>query len=504
MKWNILASWAAHAVTLVVGFLLMPFVLRTLGDRAYGGWIFINSIASYAGLMYLGFGDTISRFVATDHARRDWVRLNQTVNVVFCVYSIMAATALLIAGVLAWNADRWHAWEGASLTEIRLVILILGVNIAIGMVGSVFGGVLHGIQRFDMLSKVGIALDLCRAALTWCFLQRESGLLTLALIFLFITVVDNVVCAWAAWRYVPELRFHRRYITLSGLRENMQFSVFAFLGAIASQLIYATDTVVIGALLGAEAIVPYFIALRLCQYARRPIEQIGSVCMPRAGELHALEDRRSLHGLLVNSAGVSFMLTSGLLIGTYFFGDALLSLWVGAGYAESRLILLVLLGSQVIALPTGVLRSILFGMGHVRVPAILYFAEALANLGLSLLLIGPLGIMGVALGTAIPIVVVEAGILFPFACRKVGLSWRAMLGGIGMPGSLSLAALVSFCLWFRVNFNSPESWIGLSTVTVVGGSVLTGTWWLCHRTRRERITAPPVAPAPLLPELVKE
>jgi len=71
IRFSLCASWAAHAVTLLVGFFLMPYVLHTLGKGQYGAWIFISSFVSYTGLMYLGLGDAIKRFVATYHARQD-------------------------------------------------------------------------------------------------------------------------------------------------------------------------------------------------------------------------------------------------------------------------------------------------------------------------------------------------------------------------------------------------------------------------------------------------
>src|SRR5665213_583632 len=90
---NLCASWAAHAVTLLAGFFLMPYVLHTLGNGKYGTWIFINSVTSYAALMYLGFGTAIRKFVATYHARGEWDKLNQAVNVTLAVYAVMSVLA---------------------------------------------------------------------------------------------------------------------------------------------------------------------------------------------------------------------------------------------------------------------------------------------------------------------------------------------------------------------------------------------------------------------------
>ncbi len=66
-------------------------------------------------------------------------------------------------------------------------------------------------------------------------------------------------------------------------------------------------------------------------------------------------------------------------------------------------------------------------MGHVKVPSLIYMGEAMANLILSLILIQSLGLIGVALGTAIPILIAELGIILPYALKKLNISWSLLL-----------------------------------------------------------------------------
>ena len=68
VKRNVLASWGTHASNLVLGFFLTRYTLDVLGVSTYGSWLLINSIAGYSGLLYFGFGDTISRYVAKYHS----------------------------------------------------------------------------------------------------------------------------------------------------------------------------------------------------------------------------------------------------------------------------------------------------------------------------------------------------------------------------------------------------------------------------------------------------
>ena len=366
VKTNLIANWLNHGVSLLIGVFLMPYVLHILGDAQYGSWIFINAIAGYSGLLYLGFGQTISRYVAHYHAKQDWTRLNHVSNVIFAIYLGMGFLAILTAGILAWLAPHLSDWGSISLFEIRLVILILGLNVFVGLAGSVFGGVLMGIQRFDIERSVNLTGGILRLILTILFLRAEWGLLTIALIFFAITLFENLGNLFFAFRQVKTFRIGPQYLDWTILKECGSFSGYAFIDAIAWTLIEATDSILIGIFFSPAVIVPYYIALRLTQFINMPITQIGKVFMPRAGELHANEDHHALQKLVLNGVSLSFLLVTGFFIGVYFFGNTLITTWIGPGYPQSQLILMILLGARIVALPVSTFRSVLYGMGDVK------------------------------------------------------------------------------------------------------------------------------------------
>ncbi len=488
LRLNLISSWINHAVALVVGVILMPFVLHVLGNEQYGLWIFISSVAGYSGLMYLGFGETISRFVATSYANRDWKKLNQVVSAIWAVYVAMGLLAVAASCLLAWFAPGLYDWGAISSTEIQLVIVVLGLNTAISLVGSVYSGMLMGIQRFDIERGICLLAGLFRLGITFAVLKYDSGLLTMALIHLSITLIENGASYVAAHRLVPTLSVGWHHASYQTLKECSSFSMFAFIDAISTQLIDATDSVVIGLFLGAEAIVPYYIALRIGQFISRPIQYIGHVSIPRAGELCVGADARQLHHLVYKGAGLAFLLTASCLLGAGYFGTELIFTWVGAGYDQSYLILMVLLSSRIVALTVGVLRSVLFGIGQMKVASLVYFTEALANIVLSLILIQFYGILGVALGTAIPVFVIEFGILLPFALKKIGVTGVQFMREALGPQLVPLLVLWIYCAALSFLFPNMHGWAGLAAVAAGAGVVLGGTLIACRYYQRRSVT----------------
>lgn len=491
---NVLASWGTHASNLVIGFFLTRYTLDVLGVSTYGSWLLLNSIASYAGLLYCGLGETIARYVAKYHSEGNTHRLNQVVTLVLSIYLLMGAVALIIAAGLCLTAGWWGEWSGQELWEARLTILVLGLNVAVGLAGSVFGGVLHGLRRFDMERGIGFAFDLVRLVLFLVLLNDRYGLVTIALIYLVVAIGENLSYVVISRRILPTLAVGPSLLDRGVFRECFQFSSMAFVGVLASQLINATDTITIGLLLGKEAIVPFYFGLRLMQFARQPIEKISHICMPTAGALQGQCDTARRTRFLIKSLGAVMLLTGAAFIGAWFFAQDVLSLWVGskltaADLSQSHRILMILLGSQLIVLPCGILRAFLFGSGYVRAPALIHMVEALTKLGLSIVLCLKFGIEGVAWSTAIPAVFFELCVLVPYALMRLKVAPGRILREAFVPQSIPLLALLAYSLHVSRQDWSHGDWRALIAVTIVGAAIVAGTFLLRQKLARRALAA---------------
>ncbi len=444
-------------------------------------------MVGYAGLFHMGFGATTGRYVATHSARNEWDDLNRVMSAVLMFYMCAATLVFSAAATLSTFAPQIYPWEYESTIEIQLVILILGFNFSVSLIGSAFGGLLMGVQRFDIergVTLVSLGLRLC---LTFLFLTSDWGLLTLALITLTITLIENVSYAICAFRQVPQLSVRPKHFRWDTLKKCIQCSVFFAIDSLAGMLIHFTDTVVIGFALGTGAIVPYVIAQRLCEFIAKPINQVGSIFMMRAGALHANSHSDEIRKLLVRGVSFTFLLITGLFIGAAFFGDMLISTWVGSSYTESHRLLIVLLGARVISVPVGMFRNILFGVGRIRSTSLIIFSEAVLNLILSLVLVHHFGLMGVALGTAIPLILVSLGVLVPYACRQLNVSAADIVRTALGPQLIPLIGLFVYSAFIANTVQVDRGWIPLLLIAAGGGGVLGACYLLTNRLIRNAV-----------------
>ncbi len=469
VKINVLISWITHAVALGVGFFLMPYILNTVGDGTYGTWLFLNSIAGHTGLLYFGFGDAISRFTSKYQAEKNWGELNRTVSCITSVYFVSACLVLLLGSLFAFIAPSIIDWHEESIADVQITIILLAMNAAVSIGGSSFGGLLMGIQRFDVERGIVIVVNISRFLLTLLFLKSTYGLITLASIFLSLTILENLTKAVVAFRLIPTLKLRFRDLKKRVYVKCFSFSLFTFLSLIAEHIIYLTDTIVIFYFLGPVAVVPYRIAFRLCDTVRMPVLQIGYVFLPKAGQLHSMNQHAHLRKLISQGFGVALLLVGSAFIGACFFSDMMIRVWMGKDYPESYIIVLILLGGQLVALPTHIMRHALVGTGYVRIPAILFLLEAVANLIISLSLLPYWGIYGVAVGTLLPLVVIELGLVVPIAMKQLKLSIGDLFNQGIRPQLLPLGMILTYSTVVS-QYDLQDNWF--TVIGIVSGAAL--------------------------------
>src|SRR5438105_2263181 len=83
---TVTTSWIAVLANAAVSFLLTPFVLRHLGDEAFGFWVLITTMVGYYGLFDIGLRASVLRYVSRQNALQDYEGVNKVVATAFYNY----------------------------------------------------------------------------------------------------------------------------------------------------------------------------------------------------------------------------------------------------------------------------------------------------------------------------------------------------------------------------------------------------------------------------------
>src|SRR3954468_1844788 len=418
---NVTSSWMSLLVNGILGFFLAPFIIHHLGDDAYGLWILIYSITGSYGLFDLGIRSSVVRYVSKFHAVGDREELSRLISTTLFVYSIVGLIATLVTVSGAIYLDRVFRIPPGFLHTARLLFLMVGLSLAVDFPLGIGGGVLDALQKFYLANITRLASSVLRAILIVAALSRGKGLITLGLITVVLPLIASSVRVLMAIRALP-VPIGARYINRNTLRQMAGYSSATLIIMVAARLRFRTDAIVIGAFLSAAAITMFSIGSKLVTFATDIVVSLAEVFTPMASQFEARKELQALQRMFVlgsRACGMVMFPCTAILV---VLGKSVIRVWVGERYvAEAYPVLLILLLATTLWTSQATSGRVLMGTGRHRTMALVVLIEGIANLVLSIVLVRPYGIVGDALGTAIPLAITSIFFLPQYLCSTLKL-----------------------------------------------------------------------------------
>lgn len=404
---NVLTSWGAFAVSVLINLFLTPYIVRELGDTGYGIWILLASAVGYMGLLDLGVRSAMTRYIARLHAKGDDLDASEIASTGLTIFLVLGALAVVIAIGLAALLPHIFNLPASWLTEARIVVLISAAAVVVALLDGVYGGVVSAMQRFDLAGVIQIANAILRALAIVVALHAGYGLVALALIQLASTALRVGTNLVLSKHLYPELFVNVRMARRSLVRPVMTFGAFSAFLYMSRSLIMGTDALVIGTFLQVRMVTFFSIAGSLVSYTRQVIGSLAQIVTPQASALQALKAHDDLQRLVLRMCRVSLLVVAPIAITFIVRGGTFIGIWMGKDYVElSGHVLLILALSLFSMSPGRVLHSALIGTNRHRLLVPFRVAEGILNLAMSIVLVRRWGIIGVAWGTTIPSILI--------------------------------------------------------------------------------------------------
>ena len=400
---NVGSSWSALGTNVLVGIFLSPFILHRLGDAAYGIWVLIFSVTGYYGLFDLGIRSSIIRYVSKYTATGDKEKLAQFVNTALFSYTGIGLLSMALTVFLSSSAEHMFKIPPEMHSQSRLLLLVVGASVSLGFPLGVFGGMLEGLQRFYILNWTNIGSTLLRAALIVYFLNRGYGLITVAMITVALPILSSILRAIIVFRLCP-VPLGLRYVNKESFRNMATYGGTTFLVIVAGRLRFRTDELVLGSMMSTVAITYFSIGARIVDYAQEFVASLAQIFVPMSSQSEAKGDLDHLRKLYIAGNRVCALLILPITVILVLLGKHVIRIWMGARYVpHSYPVLVVLIIPFALMLMQSASGRVLFGIGKHQSLAKVTLLEGIANLILSIALVPAWGVVGDALGTAIPL-----------------------------------------------------------------------------------------------------
>ncbi|MBI5643599.1 MAG: polysaccharide biosynthesis protein [Deltaproteobacteria bacterium] len=438
---NYIQLFAAFAVN----FVLTPIILNHLGRVAYGIWAVFSSIMVYFILFDIGLNTSVAKYTAEHNGPSGkGGKIDRIVSTIFVVFLFVALFITLASVVLAHFIPYVIDIPEDLLRSAKIAFVIMGVNVAIIILGGVFGNVIYGFQRVDIWKSCVIAQLLSNAILVILFLKLGFGIVGVAAA----SALSSLILLSL---YLIFLRTGNYGISvrpglfdLKVFKEVAPYSLRTFVLGLSSRILYYTGSIVIAVFLGAAMVAPYDIANKLCFYSTYMFSVVSTTAFPRFSKFYAEGNMEGLRGLYLKSQKISLGIMSVLAIFLFCWGRALINLWVGeTNFAGMNVLALFIAMLFFHALGTPAI-AMLQGIGKNKAVTWSEIVNAALNLLLSIALVKRLGIEGVVIGTLAAHLLTSFWVVQLSVYKSIGLSLKAFLAKISptLASGLSAAILI--------------------------------------------------------------
>jgi O-antigen/teichoic acid export membrane protein len=384
-----------------LGYLLQVFLARVMGDREYGLYTYIFAWASIGAVVCnLGIPVAVLRFIPEYSTQGDWGRFQGVIRGCSRFTFTIGILFSICGTVVVMAIDTTRSIE--NLTPILFGIWIVPLLALESLQGCLFRG---GSQMMAAYGPSKVLRPLLfiggiGGILTW---EHSQHITTQPV--LIVTIVTYLILVFS-----QQLLIHRDLLTqgtparaIYDLQTWLRVSLPLLMITGFMLILYQTDILMIGALLGPADVALYNAASKTCGLTAFVYSAIEAIAAPTIAGLYAAGDRQKMQKMVLTMAHLVFwptMLVTLFLIscGSYILGS------FGPEFVAAQWCLTILVLGQLVNATTGPGGYLLDLTGHQDYSARVRCCTAILNLGLNYILIPKLGIMGAAIATSTAII----------------------------------------------------------------------------------------------------
>jgi len=460
-RWGAVLSYVNIILTVLVGLLYTPLMLRLLGQSEYGLYSLIGSVIGYLGVLDMGLGNTLVRYTAKNRVDGTPQREAEMNGLFLMIYSVIGIITLVVGAGIYANIEFLfgETLNAGEMQRARIMMVLLIFNFALSFPFSIFASILQAYEKFIFLRVSNILRVVLNPLLVLPFLCWGYG----SVMMVVVSTLLNFACLFAnwfyCWRYL-QVKFKRGHFTQSFLREVSVYSFFIFLNAIMDKIYWGTGQFVLGIVSGTMQVAVYAVAMQFMMMYMNLSNAISGVMLPKVTMMVANKvSTRELTDLMIRIGRLQYLVVGYIFVMFLLVGHEFITLWAGEGYQAAYPIVLLLMGALLIPLVQNVGIAILQAMNLNRYRMTVYSLCAFIALGFSFPLAQYYDGFGCAVATAVSLIVSTGLFMNRYYARRVKLDiarfWRNILAMTkGMVLLVIAGGLVKYLLCLSLSWGN--------------------------------------------------
>lgn len=418
LKLNALTNCAVMLLGIGVTFFLTPALLSHLGERRYGMWTLVTSLVGYCSLLQFGLTSSVFYYVPLFRGKGQLDKVNAVISGAMLFYLLVGIAVLALSAVLADDIAQF--FDGGA--ELAALMRIVAVAFAVELPANIVNAAIKGFEGFVFVNIVTCITLLLRGGLLLGCVWAGLGLVPMGWMLVVVSCV-SVLGQWVAFRRkCVGAEFGLRFVRWAEFRLLLIFGGVVLIANTANALAVESPKQIVGKVISLEALGVFSIPVLMIGYYRQVIFTMTRVLTPRFSYYSGQGLHAEIKALFLRSSRYIGIIASGIALLFLVAGPSFLIIWTHRPQMEVAIpSLLILIIGNLVLLAHRVSSDLLLGLGRQGLLAFFEMLEAAFIVPLVFILSKHNGIIGAALGIAIPFIIVRGFFQVPYVCKIIGV-----------------------------------------------------------------------------------
>lgn len=479
------AQEAFTAVTVLVGFVATPLLLRWLGDVRLGAYEAASSWYGYAALFEFGITGALYPLLSRSIASDDRSTTYQTLVAGMRAYAVSAAFMILAGTFLACLMTKLVPVGRALASDLQTGAWIAIPAFAL-LPFSTFRTLAEAAQRAYLVSGLLIVQSFIITGLSLFLAWVGWGITGQFLATLIGAVVFSMALVMPGVRRFPGVvaRAFTGPVDSETSRALRRLKWPTFVFNVCGRLSIYTDNILVAWLIAPAAVVPFFVTQRLAALVQGELQGIGNATWAGMTELyHSGRHDDFNHRLVELSRFIAILAVAGL-VPIVVFNSRFIALWVGRSrYGGTAVTALAAINAALQAI-FSLWGWCIGGLGEIRriMPGMV--AHTIINVACSVVFTFMFGIVGPLLGTTVAFAGITSWYLPSLLKNLFGTDIKELIKAIVIPAA-SAAPYLLAVKWLETQHVS-HGWIGMGLEMSICASLYLAACWTILLTGEDR------------------
>lgn len=427
LKLGAILSYVNIFVTLGIGLLFTPIMLRFLGQTEYGLYSLIGALVGYLSILDMGLGNAIVRYTARNRIIGN-KKSEASLNAMFLLLYLAVGILTVVVGLILYhNIDSVfiNTLTNEDLIKAKIMMIFLIFNFAVSFPLSIFTSIMQAYEKFVFLRVCNIFRMILNPIIVLPLLYFGYGSIMMVIVSTVLNISFLFINVYYCFKHL-KIKMYFRNFDFILLQEIAGYSFFIFLNVIMDKLYWSTGQFILGIVSGTTQVAVYSIAVQIITIYSSFSTAITSVMLPRITIMVTNKiSNDELSNVMIKISRLQYIILSYILCIFIICGKAFIFFWAGKEYENAYYIVVLLMSSLFISLIQTVGIVILQAKNMNKFRTTVYVVAALFSIIISIPLAKLYGGFGCAIGISIALIISTVIIINLYYYYKIGLNMPA-------------------------------------------------------------------------------